>query len=98
MDHVPGALASAGGGWSAVGAVAPGKNARPSFSRTAGPISLEAISMIPVGRVPPSTQAFAAATYLSALREESQRTVITVSSGSRTQLSSEELDPLAGPA
>ena len=53
---------------------------------------------MPVGRVPPSTQALAAATYLSARRELSQRTVITVSSGSSTQLSSEELAGLAGPA
>src|SRR3954471_23210075 len=62
------------------------------------PISLDATSMMLVGRVPPSTQVLDAATYLSARRELSQRTVMTVSSGSRTQLSSEELEPLVGPA
>ena len=85
--QVPGWLASAGGVYSAVWPLAPAKNARPSLSSTPAPISLEVTSMMPVGRVPPSTQVLAAARYLSALRELSQRTVITVSSGSSTQLS-----------
>ncbi len=78
--------------------VAPAKNARPSGSSTPAPISLEAISTRPTGTVPASTQVLEAATYFSARLLLLHRTVTTVSSGKSTQLSSEELDPLVGPA
>ena len=54
--------------------------------------------MILTGSEPALTQALLAGSYLSAICELLQRTVTTVPSGISTQLSSEDDEPLVGPA
>src|ERR1041385_7937623 len=78
--------------------VAPINNALPSFNTTAAPISLDAISTRFTGVVPALTQVLLEGIYFSACCVPLQRTVSTEPSVSNTQLSSDELVPLLGPA